>query len=393
MAYLFYQMDIHNLQLEDEECEATRGIVASAIHDRFSPGQIWRAMWRSVKDAAALSTREYYNKAKASRTIPKKIDKFLTQAASSTAPFEAYERVAAVPMAAVLTLFLHRFGISDNTTGAEARAKFEADASKAEPETPDDEFDNGRSLMAGKFYFYCEFAALDRLVLSCFEQIQLESQEPEWDGNQPEWGWIYFTVEDPYAFNGRAFGDGLLALLEISPPTAADIERHAAAAANEKAKSGRFIDMSGRQQAFQEVLVNAGITQELAAKIWWITEYPAEPEYIVDVARQLPLPSGLIAMRADSAHVFSDAIEHSSRLGAGDLHLSIPESYFEPVGSDREIIEAIVGNDHEKLAAIIGNGLSRLVQCSAPERRGRLLLSIAQVLHEEAKQLMHGSTA
>ncbi|UYR06909.1 hypothetical protein NQS38_00700 [Ralstonia pseudosolanacearum] len=392
MAYLFHQMDIHNLNLEDEECTATRGIVASAIHDRFSPGQVWSAMWRSVKDAAALSTREYYSKAKASRTIPKKIDKVLTQAASSTAPFEAYDRVAAVPMAAALTLFLHRFGISDNTTGAEARARLEADAAKAEPETTEDELDNGRGLVAGKFHFFCEFTPLDQLLLSCFEAIQLESREPDWDGNEPEWGHIYFTMEDPYAFDGKAFGDGLLALLKTTPPTASDIERHAAAAAVEKAKGNEFVDTSGRQQAFQEVLGRAGIASQLATKIWWVVRYPTEPEEIVDVVQQLPLPSGLVGIRTDSAHVFSNIVEHSSRLGAGDLQLSIPQSCFEPAGNDRGIIEAIAANDHDMLAYIIGTGLCNLVHCSAPERRGRLLLSIAHRLQQEGERLVHSST-
>jgi len=99
MAFLFHHMENHGLVLEEEECVAARRILASALQNRFSIGQVWNAIWRSVKDAAALSTRQYYNLPKAARTLPKKIDKILSVAIHD-ADFEAYARPTALPMGA-----------------------------------------------------------------------------------------------------------------------------------------------------------------------------------------------------------------------------------------------------------------------------------------------------
>ena len=95
IAYLSCQMEEHNLYFEeDDELAAIRQIIASALLKNFSPGQAWNAIWRSVRGAAALSARAYYNVPKASKTIPKKIDKVLTQHIGTRIEFSAYERLA-----------------------------------------------------------------------------------------------------------------------------------------------------------------------------------------------------------------------------------------------------------------------------------------------------------
>lgn len=53
-AYLTQQMSTYSLRLEEEEVVSTKRLVASYVQDRFSPAQIWNAMWRSVRQAAAL---------------------------------------------------------------------------------------------------------------------------------------------------------------------------------------------------------------------------------------------------------------------------------------------------------------------------------------------------
>ncbi len=387
MAYLFTQMDAHNLLLEDEESSAVRGIITSAIQDHFSPGQIWNAIWRSVKDAAALSTRQYYNNAKAAKTIPNKIDKVLTWAATSSGPFEAYDRIAATPMGAVLTLFLHRFGITDSTTGNEARAKLEADAALAPQEDIDEDFDEGRGLLAGTFYFRHKFTTLDRMILSCFKDIRLEANEPTWGVQHPERGRIDFSVQDYYSFDGNAFSEELLPMLGATAPTDADIARHAAIAAKAKADGKDFVDASGWSGAFEEALVRVGISADLASRIRRIVRYPADPVDIVGIACQLPLPCGLTAIRARSAHVYNGFVEESNWLAVGNLQLSVPELNFEPLGDDEAVVSAITEESYDLAATLVSTGLIRMVRHSDEAKRAHLLRLIARKMIEEADQI------
>jgi hypothetical protein len=137
-AYLTQQMSLYSLQLEDEEIASTKRLVASYVQDRFSPAQIWNAMWRSVKHAAALSKREYFNSVKAAKTIPKNIDKVLNEALEDPS-FQAYDRMLSTPVGAVLMLFRQRFGVGDTTPGWKVKEVLAADAALA---PPDDGTDN-----------------------------------------------------------------------------------------------------------------------------------------------------------------------------------------------------------------------------------------------------------
>jgi hypothetical protein len=137
-AYLTQQTSLYSLYLEDEEVASTKRLVARYVQDRFSPAQIWTAMWRSVKQAAALSKREYYNSAKAAKTIPKNIDKVLNESLED-ASLQAYDRSASRPVGAVLTLFRQRFGVGDTTPGWKVKEALAADAALA---PPDDRTDN-----------------------------------------------------------------------------------------------------------------------------------------------------------------------------------------------------------------------------------------------------------
>lgn len=386
MAYLFEQMDTHNLYLEDEERSAVRSIVTSAIQDHYSPGQVWNAMWRSVKHAAALSTRQYYNNAKAAKTIPKKIDSVLTQAAASTFPFEPFDRIASVPMGAVLTLFLHRFGIADSTTGAQVRSKLAADAALAPPEE-DDEFDEGRGIVVGRFYFMQELTPLDQMVLSCFENIQLDGTEPEREDQYEGLCHIDFTLPELYAFDGNSFGERIFPMLGATPPSEADVMRHVAAAAEQEAKGAGYIDTSGWQQAFVEALAKVGVSTQLASSICRVVRYPSDPIDILNVVRRLPLPSALVAIRQDGAHVYDGFVEQSTQLAVGDLQLSIPEVNFEPVGDDKAIIAAVVEEQYDHLAEIVSTGFSHLVSCSDTAKRARLIRLIARKMIEESDRL------
>ncbi|WP_155628593.1 hypothetical protein [Burkholderia stagnalis] len=387
VAYLFYQMDTHNLFLEDDECTAVRSIIASAIQDRFSPGQVWNAIWRSVRDAAALSTRQYYNNAKAAKTIPKKLDSILTQAAASSTGIDAFDRIAAVPLSAVLTLFLHRFGITDRTTGAEVRAKLTADA-ELSPPADDDEINEEFGLVMGRFFVSGELTPLDKLILSCFKDIKIDDEHLDLDDDNIKIKRIDFSLKDFYAFDGAAFNEKLFPMLGVIPPTDVEIEKFAAAAALESTKTGGFVDTSGKRQAFEAALIAADVSPKAASGAYWLAEFPRDPADVLEIVHQLPLESSIIAFRQDSARVYgTDAVEHSSGLSIDDLRIAIPEVNFEPVGGDEAVIIAAAQGRIDTLGEIIGNGLCSQINWNDAKSRAQLLRAIARQFVEEADRL------
>lgn len=385
LAYLDLQLETHGLYLESEETVATRQIVISALLNKFSIGQIWNAMWRASRDAAALSTRPYYNDTKAAKTIPKKIDKILTQYGANAGSFDHYDRLATRPMGAVLTLMLNRFGINDYTPGPSVRAKFEADAILATD--GQDEYDEGRCLIRGTFFYSKEFTDLDRMILSCFKELKLDTPEPEWNEEYKVMGELGYSLCDIYAFDGNAFGNKLLAMMGLTPPSDEAIARHAAKAAIEKTNSNRWIDESGWSQAFEEVLVNGGLTHMLAATIRRVTSYPADMEDIVRISRDLPIPSGLVAIRMEHAHIYPDFIEQSNLLAVSGFTISIPPEKLEPAGNDQDLIANIATENYEEAGNVIATGFLNSVYCGDPASRSKLLRAIAQKLNSEADEL------
>jgi hypothetical protein len=384
MVYLYHYMDSHGLFLEEGERSAVRRIITSSLQEHFSIGQIWNAMWRSVKDAAALSTRQYYNNAKAAKTIPKKIDKVLMSAASDP-NFEAYERPAATPLGAVLTLFYYRFGINDATTGAQVRAKLTADAALATPEEPDDEeFDEGRGLVRGTMFFLHQFTEFDRLVLSCFNGLRIERQEPEWDEKHVI-GRLDYSLDNVYAFNGQIFADKLFALMRVAPPSSEDIARHAAAAKEQNARIGGFADESGWSWALSEALEKGGMSSEDAGRVGLVIRYPATPDEVARIVRYIPVLAGLSAIRVDFAHVYSDFIEKSDRLCVGDFTFAIPEEHLEPDGCDRDIVIDVAARNFNHLAVLITTSILRSISCENDEQKAQLLTLVAKNLLEQAK--------
>jgi hypothetical protein len=384
MVYLYHYMDSHGLFLEEGERSAVRRIITSSLQEHFSIGQIWNAMWRSVKDAAALSTRQYYNNAKAAKTIPKKIDKVLMSAASDP-NFEAYERPAATPLGAVLTLFYYRFGINDATTGAQVRAKLTADAALATPEEPDDEeFDEGRGLVRGTMFFLHQFTEFDRLVLSCFNGLRIERQEPEWDEKHVI-GRLDYSLDNVYAFNGQIFADKLFALMRVAPPSSEDIARHAAAAKEQNARIGGFADESGWSWALSEALEKGGMSSEDAGRVGLVIRYPATPDEVARIVRYIPVLAGLSAIRVDFAHVYSDFIEKSDRLCVGDFTFAIPEEHLEPDGCDRDIVIDVAARNFNHLAVLITTSILRSISCENDEQKAQLLTLVAKNLLEQVK--------
>ena len=380
LAYLRYQMDEHGLAFGEEEFVAARQIITSALLTNFSAGQVWNAIWRSVKDAAALSTRQYYNVLKASKTIPKKIDKVLTQNANTRAGFPAYDRLAAFPMGAVLSLLLSRFGIEDDAPGPEVRAKFAADAALAPPAPGDEvEEDNSRALVRGTMFFIKDVTPMDRMVLSCLRNLRTDTPEPEWDENHVV-GRLDFSLNDIYAFDGSAFLRLFLAASGVPEPTQEDLARHAAAAQAHKDNTGEWVDLSGWAGAIGEALIKAGINPVRLGLISYVVRYPATFDDIMGMMQALPGERGLQAIRADYVHLYDEFFERSDGLYAGGYSFHFPEDRLEPDGCDTDLVLAIAGKNIDRLAEMVTTSVLRSVSCINDELKGQLLQRAGQRL-------------
>lgn len=387
-AYLTEQMSPYSLRLEEEEVASTKRLVASYVQDRFSPAQIWNAIWRSVKHAAALSKREYFNSVKAAKTIPKHIDKVLNDALEDPS-FQAYDRMLSTPVGAVLMLFRQRFGVNDATPGWKVREVLEADAALAPRDegSDSDGVDDNRAegyapdkvLARGTLFFLEEFTKLDRLALACFEGVQLESELPNWD-ESGHIGSIDFTLPDLYAFSGSPFFIGVLEMLSATAPTEEEVSRRATELPeNSWARASAYAALA------TEALRTAGVSERAAGAISLATQYPVEPEDVIAMVRGIPFPSGLIAMRLDYTSLGDSYSIKKDNIAVGPYSLAVPEDWFEPDGSDGEIVKAFVKGDTDAIAGMLAAAIQRGFRSSGVvehsellERIGKKLIALAE---------------
>ena len=386
VAYLEHQMDTYGLQLEEEETAAVRRLISGFLQDQFAPGQVWNAIWRSVKHAAALSKRQYFNNAKAAKTIPKQIDKVLTEALGNTS-FQAYDRIVATPVGAVLMLFRQRFGIDDTTPGMHVRETLAADAARApvHEETGDEGDTQGdsvseRVLLQGTVYFSRQYTELDRIALSCIEGVQLDSESPDWD-DAGEIGRMDFTASDLYAFNGRTLFQTVLDLLNIDSPSDDEVaQRTIFVPEDEWARRNAYRELAS------EALMAAGVTPASAKKMSWASQYPIEPDELVVMLQGVPLPSGLTAMRVKYASIDDDYFVHKDVIAAGNYTFDFPETSFEPEGDDRDIAASVLAGDTERLAMMLAISAARAIRCDSEANQADLLEKVAQNLLGMARE-------
>ena len=380
MAFLFHHMDKYGLVLEEEECVAARRILVSALQDSFSIGQVWNAIWRSVKDAAALSTRQYYNMPKAAKTLPKKIDKILSTVMHD-ADFNAYDRPTALPMGAVLTLLSIRFGIHDAMPGKQVREKLADDAALAPRDTSDEDASDAiTTVTCGTMYFHRRFTDVDRMILKCFSGMTFETEEPTWDADTT-YGQLEFSVDNRYTFDGKAFIRQLFAMMNVPVPSTEDIARFAKVAQDYNQKTGRFVDESGWSGAISDALARMGVEKNAAERIGDGVCYVVSIDDVIGLAQDIPLTAGLCAIRERYAYISGNYIEHLDHLRAGDLTLSISGQDFEPYTQDLDMVTDIVEQDLESLATRIADALStNLISSRDSYQKARLLALIGEKL-------------
>lgn len=125
LAYLFSQCELHNLFIKDDGVNKIRSTLSAALKTH-SVSEIWSAVWKMVKDAAALSRREYYNSAKAAVTIPGKLMRHLELVAKGKAELRSWDRPSNQPTGTIGQVFSEVFGVNENTRGCDLQEIFAA---------------------------------------------------------------------------------------------------------------------------------------------------------------------------------------------------------------------------------------------------------------------------
>lgn len=123
MAYLVDQNTTHGLETSLEADAEISSTFRTALNT-YSVAQLWSIIWKVVRDAASLSTREYYNKAKAAATIPGKIRRNLEQVAKSDVHLKDWTRPIRQPAGTLGDVFYEYFGIDESTLGSTVREMF-----------------------------------------------------------------------------------------------------------------------------------------------------------------------------------------------------------------------------------------------------------------------------
>lgn len=386
IAYLWYQMDLHRLQLTTEDLATTRRIISGFLQDKLSPGQVWNAIWRTVKHAAAMSTRQYYNSTKAAALVPKHLDKILTQALGDTS-FEAYDRILATPVGAVLMRFRQKFGVDDTTPGSQVREALAADALLAPPQgkdadqTDEEEVTASGSATQGTLYFSRAGTDLDKMALTFFEGVEMETVTPVWLPAKAM-GRIDFTAMDTYCFNGPAFFQAVIELLNIELPAYDEAAEHALPTSKDRLEH----DLAYRRLV-AEVLIGRGFTPLSAKEMSRAMRYWIEPKDLVTMLQGFPLSSGLSGVRFTHTSIDGSYGMRDDVLAAGILTFEFNEEYFMPQGDDLDVVASMQARDMDAVADIVTNAVARCIQCKDNLSRALFLEGVGQKLLEMAQGL------
>lgn len=123
MAYLFSECSLHGLETDAEDDLKIKSILRTAL-ETWSIAQLWSVIWKVVRDAASLSTRVYYSKAKAAATLPGKIKRYLEQQVKEGTTLKSWERPNHQPAGTLGDIFYEYFGIDEQTPGLEVMEMF-----------------------------------------------------------------------------------------------------------------------------------------------------------------------------------------------------------------------------------------------------------------------------
>jgi hypothetical protein len=374
MAYLQYQLDDHNLWLEEEETESVRRLILSSFQGKLSIGKARNAIWRTVKAAASLSTKQFWNTGKASRTIPKKLDQKLSEISEDSSQPD-YDRIEQVAMPAVLTLMLTRFGITDVMKSKDVRKIFNDSKEAGKQFAKDEEVENSNRL-SGYLYYFKIFTDVDKKLLNCFEEIILETEEPVWD-EKHEIGKIWYTGNKEYCVDGDLLMWVIFNALGLSMPSIKDFELMLK---DEKDPTDPVVMARARKELFGLSLSIGGVSKDHVKTVLDVFFYPATPGYLSHAIWHIPMDSGLCAVRTD----WSEPGEWSSRLSVSGFDLCIDEGEFEPVGSDVDVIRCAMAGDTDGIADLVATAMASKIKSGSGRPVGDLLSKVGQKLMEKA---------
>jgi hypothetical protein len=135
MCYLFDQCELHGLLTEEESDNEIYSTLRSNLTE-YSVSQLWNVIWKITRDAASLSTRDYYTKSKAAATIPGKLRRHLEKIERGEAKVSAWDRPNSQPAGTLGLLFAEMFDIDKDTPGSAVMQYF-ADPTVNTDDIPD----------------------------------------------------------------------------------------------------------------------------------------------------------------------------------------------------------------------------------------------------------------
>lgn len=118
MAYLDAFSAEHGLTTEGDEDSEIENILRTALNTH-SVANLWCAIWKIVKDAAALSTRDYYNSRKAAATLPGKLKRHLEAVNKGQKSLGQWDRPRNQIAGSLGDIFYDIWNLDENTLGKE----------------------------------------------------------------------------------------------------------------------------------------------------------------------------------------------------------------------------------------------------------------------------------
>ncbi|WOD10092.1 hypothetical protein RPW65_13610 [Pseudomonas sp. NyZ704] len=167
VRYLLDQCRIYNLVLGSEGIEKIKGTIRQALRV-YSTSQLWSVIWKVVKDASSLASHMYFNRIKASATIPNKIRKQLERAGQEDGISRYWSRPGHHLAGSLGTVFSRLFSLDENTNGQQARERFAQLVHHSSAEVDEDLESLVRSFILqaqdspGAVQMICQFADLVR---------------------------------------------------------------------------------------------------------------------------------------------------------------------------------------------------------------------------------------
>ncbi|MDH1251704.1 hypothetical protein N5C67_03460 [Comamonas thiooxydans] len=118
MEYFYDKSGKNSLSTDDDDDLRLKSIIRESLKS-LSVSQIWCALWKISEDAAALSTTKYYNLAKASKTIPGKLQRHLEKVRKGESILKQWARLDSQPGGSLGDIFYDYFGVDENSSGEE----------------------------------------------------------------------------------------------------------------------------------------------------------------------------------------------------------------------------------------------------------------------------------